>query len=542
MAWNDLTIAQRSQLMNLFRKNGVSSLSEMRRLYDLTSPSTPLVEDTGISSKSVAPMYASGGKIPPQGMKDGTDVYGPPVSEALYAGPPVPYGFYDAPINWDDIEARQHYAETRFKRNQTSGPGAKGPYQIMPRTWNAYAPGGADINNYNDNKAVRDAIMDDLYNSTWAQKGYPSDSVRTAKALAAYNWGSGNLTKHLNSLKQQGTDVYHSMDWIDTLPSEPRNYVNFILRKKDGKGDWTTEDFEAALPHRFDAFPEAKHANGGNLFGPGGNILPAYPEIIRNAVKKKYLTDYVNYGRVYGYPNQLESIKHLKNFNWLGFLTSPYLRRENDESPAQMARRALLAKYTGIEDGLKFNVNDYVEESPYIPKNAENPDAKYYRLKDMGFGFSRRSLFDSVAGTYKIGHGVDEDGRKYVSYYDIWDLAPFGKKSGNEIPNTTPVELYDRFYEDEDPDYYYRVVSEERPEERKVTFVKLNNLVNDNRSGGKIHIKKKNRGKFTALKKRTGHSTSWFKAHGTPAQKKMAVFALNSRHWGKRKKHGGILF
>lgn len=53
-------------------------------------------------------------------------------------------------------------------------------------------------------------------------------------------------------------------------------------------------------------------------------------------------------------------------------------------------------------------------------------------------------------------------------------------------------------------------------------------------SGGKIHIKKENRGKFTALKKRTGHSASWFKAHGTPAQRKMATFELNARKW----KHG----
>lgn len=53
-------------------------------------------------------------------------------------------------------------------------------------------------------------------------------------------------------------------------------------------------------------------------------------------------------------------------------------------------------------------------------------------------------------------------------------------------------------------------------------------------NGGKIHIKPENRGKFTALKKRTGHSASWFKAHGTPAQKKMAVFALNAKKW----KHG----
>lgn len=46
-----------------------------------------------------------------------------------------------------------------------------------------------------------------------------------------------------------------------------------------------------------------------------------------------------------------------------------------------------------------------------------------------------------------------------------------------------------------------------------------------------IHIKPENRGKFTALKKRTGKSASWFKEHGTPAQKKMATFAINARKW-----------
>ena len=49
--------------------------------------------------------------------------------------------------------------------------------------------------------------------------------------------------------------------------------------------------------------------------------------------------------------------------------------------------------------------------------------------------------------------------------------------------------------------------------------------------GGNIHIKPENRGKFKALKERTGKSATWFKEHGTPAQKKMATFALNSRKW-----------
>lgn len=62
----------------------------------------------------------------------------------------------------------------------------------------------------------------------------------------------------------------------------------------------------------------------------------------------------------------------------------------------------------------------------------------------------------------------------------------------------------------------------------------IRNAYNEFAKGGSIHIKPENRDKFTTLKKRTGHSASWFKVHGTPAQKKMATFALNARKW----KHG----
>lgn len=49
--------------------------------------------------------------------------------------------------------------------------------------------------------------------------------------------------------------------------------------------------------------------------------------------------------------------------------------------------------------------------------------------------------------------------------------------------------------------------------------------------GGNIHIKPENRGKFTRLKERAGKSSTWYKEHGTPEQKKMATFALNARKW-----------
>ena len=58
--------------------------------------------------------------------------------------------------------------------------------------------------------------------------------------------------------------------------------------------------------------------------------------------------------------------------------------------------------------------------------------------------------------------------------------------------------------------------------------------------GGKIHIKKKNRGKFTAAAKRAGKSVQEHARdvlndpNATPLQKKRANFARNSAKWHKK--------
>lgn len=57
------------------------------------------------------------------------------------------------------------------------------------------------------------------------------------------------------------------------------------------------------------------------------------------------------------------------------------------------------------------------------------------------------------------------------------------------------------------------------------------------KSGGKIHIKKKNRGKFTAAAKRAGQSVQEHARsvlndpNATPLQKKRANFARNAAKW-----------
>ena len=271
MAWNDLTISQRSQLMNVFRQNGIASLSEMRRLYDLSSP---LVETTDITKTNAAPMFRAGGKrkinLSPQGVSEEDTAFVGPSSKHLMVGPETPYGFKDAPIDWERKKALQHYAESSFLPNQVSRAGAAGPYQIMPRIWNHYKDKlglTGSPHDYNNSETVRDTMMEGLLNAGWVNKGFPSDSVRAAKAFMGYNWGSGNATNFLEDMKRQGVDIYHSMDWVDMIPNdETRNYVNYILRERDIPGGKTIAGFKKALPHRFDAFPEyVEHSSGGKI-------------------------------------------------------------------------------------------------------------------------------------------------------------------------------------------------------------------------------------------------------------------------------------
>lgn len=65
------------------------------------------------------------------------------------------------------------------------------------------------------------------------------------------------------------------------------------------------------------------------------------------------------------------------------------------------------------------------------------------------------------------------------------------------------------------------------------------------KKGSGIHIKKKNKGKFTASAKKAGQSVQEHARsvlndpNATPLQKKRANFARNSKSWSKKHKYGG---
>ncbi len=185
--------------------------------------------------------------------------------------------------------------------------------------------------------------------------------------------------------------------------------------------------------------------------------------------------------------------------NNIGRLYQFFDSRNEDGSDLYPSHMGIL---TGIKDG-----NNLIT---YSRGNAGNIDNTYYGTEgDEGPDYRiNSSLWESPAyETYKFV-GTPEDNKKWLHEFQELPEVP------EDLPKVTAF-----------------------PQQYAVSLAKSPKY----KSGGKIHIKPENRGKFTALKKRTGHSATWFKQHGTPAQKKMATFELNSRHWNHKHADGGYL-
>ena len=95
--------------------------------------------------------------------------------------------------------------------NMWSPVGAMGDFQFMPKTAKAY--GVKDPMNFEQSSLGAARMYGDLL------KQYRGD---TRKALAAYNWGSGNLNRDITE---------HGADWLSFAPRETQNYVHDVLSR-----------------------------------------------------------------------------------------------------------------------------------------------------------------------------------------------------------------------------------------------------------------------------------------------------------------------
>lgn len=128
---------------------------------------------------------------------------------------------------------RQAFQESSFNPNATSEKNAMGLGQLKADAISDYKKktGDTDVDPYNpeDSKKMQMWYMKDLYNAEFIDKPNQSEKVRVAKTLASYNWGRGNMLEYLTEAKAKGQDIYNSMEWVEGLPKEAREYVQKIL-------------------------------------------------------------------------------------------------------------------------------------------------------------------------------------------------------------------------------------------------------------------------------------------------------------------------
>jgi hypothetical protein len=195
----------------------------------------------------------------------------------------------------------------------------------------------------------------------------------------------------------------------------------------------------------------------------------------------------------------------------------------NELSMAEKADVMKLAVEGGVYDlnSIRSGYNEYARGGKKSQSTWTMEDEAKYREWRSSLPDNLRNTDDTIydmRGAYKAGMkpALESDGKYHLQFRD--------PETGRILKSPMHPTYLQAIATDASMGYYPVVDNQGN------TYTQTWEG-NSFKEGGKIHIKPENRGKFTALKKRTGHSATWFKEHGTPAQKKMAVFALNSRKW-----------
>tara|TARA_R110000824_G_scaffold94030_3_gene227260 strand:- start:1150 stop:1749 length:600 start_codon:yes stop_codon:yes gene_type:complete len=155
----------------------------------------------------------------------------------------------EEPPNYEELLMRQVFKESSFNPEAVSSAGARGLAQITSITEGYLKEKGLideDFDPFNASHSMKAqrAYMDNLMGRSW-NKG--SEEVRMAKALSGYNFGPTATVRVLNEAKEKGIDIYNSLDWIDMLPEETKDYISKILLESN-------EDFESQYSKAREAF------------------------------------------------------------------------------------------------------------------------------------------------------------------------------------------------------------------------------------------------------------------------------------------------
>lgn len=219
---------------------------------------------------------------------------------------------------------------------------------------------------------------------------------------------------------------------------------------------------------------------------------------------------------------------------------SPYVQqRENYDIADEALAQYLQIPVENRHSDVRFNESKYQPGSYSLPLTNRSWQGIIEATDNLPIGKNTSYEIPAAGfGETAVGRNYDQRG-EYRSYGDRYDLNPFKgqfvQKGNRNIPILkniddlsfgigAPFDVYDRMYLDD----YYGV-----PEPTHATWLPEVIITPTYRKGkdSGIHIKPENRGKFNALKKRTGKTTEELMHSKNPLTRKRAIFAQNAKKW-----------
>ena len=189
------------------------------------------------------------------------------------------------------------------------------------------------------------------------------------------------------------------------------------------------------------------------------------------------------------------------------------------------------------------NIKKYEKEINKTIEDAILPDKKTYELVkgiDTAYGTDYLDAYKRIAARDMTGRGkyikyAELPGNKNAKISRVRDVQDYGPVVDDYVITIDPLQYLPGTANHELGHLADQLASDAN--KRIINMEEIYPLypIPTYKDGG-IHIKKKNKGKFNALKKRTGKSTEELTHSKNPLTRKRAIFAQNAAKWNKSKK------
>ena len=200
--------------------------------------------------------------------------------------------------------------------------------------------------------------------------------------------------------------------------------------------------------------------------------------------------------------------------------------RNNEQEVNSALKNNINVKIPNVKENIKSFSKKAIEEARLRKMRNEGKIMTKGELRESFGNYSDPELYKFNKEDLSDGYGVEQFIYDYRELESLYDNSP----EDAELQNLYKDLLSDWEYFNTDErqgqnfkEYCNDVISDMLKE-------KYGQEINES----KINIKKKNKGKFNATKKRTGKSTEELTHSKNPLTRKRAVFAQNAKKWKKK--------